>query len=111
MANVRTDILLDSDGDFPLEDTYINGVLQDTPYGLSDAQHVEDIIFYNKGSLKQYPTLGFGAKQYINSEFNLQSVYKSLNNEMDSDSYKVSTGVVFPLDEGFDIDTSYISRK
>lgn len=112
---VRTDILLDEDGDFPLEDLIINGILIDTPIGESDFQHIQDNIIYNKNSLKQYPLLGFGVKSYLNSEFKLQSTYKALSDAMNYDDYKISTGVLMPppegVKEGFIIRTAYISRK
>lgn len=108
----RTDFILNSNGDFPLEDNVVDGMYFDTPIGPSDTQHIKDIIFYGKGALKQFPTLGFNVRQYINSEYNLQNLMKNLKIEMDSDGYNVATGAISPANKkGFYINDKYISRR
>ena len=109
MSAPRQDFLLNPDGDFPLQDTYINGVIQPTPYGDSDNQHKLDIILNNLGSLKAYPLLGFGAFQYQDAEVNLDAIYSSLEQQMKSDGYKtVSKAVISAHNGSFVIDTDYI---
>lgn len=95
--------------DFPLDDYYINGVIQPTKYGDSDNQHILDIIINNIGAIKQFPLLGFGLFKYQNAEFNLESVFNSLSKNMKSDGYTVLTGAVIPKEQGFEIDTDLIN--
>lgn len=104
----RQDFILNSNGDFPLQDTVINGVWQDTPYGDSDEQHKADIIVYDLGWLKSSPTLGFGVMRYSSSEFNLNTVNKNLQIHMQKDGYNVLSGCVVPKGSGFEINTSKI---
>ncbi len=54
--------------DFPLDDFYLNGVIQPTPYGDSDNQHKIDIIVNNIGAIKQFPLLGFGLFKWLKAE-------------------------------------------
>ena len=110
MSTPRQDFILNANGDFPLQDTYLNGVIQPTPYGLSDNQHKLDIIVNNLGALKAYPLLGFGVFQYENAEVNLDTIYSSLQTQMASDGYKtVSKAVASDGNGGFTIDTDYIT--
>lgn len=111
MAQKSTDILLNSNGDFPLEDTYINGVIQDTPVGFSDQQHIQDNIEYSEGSLVFDPLIGFGVKRFLNSEYRLNDVFKQLKEKLELDGYEVKSGCVYPSGGGFNIDTSYIVPK
>lgn len=111
-TQLRQDFLLDSDGDFPLEDTIVNGVYLPTPYGNSDNQHKIDIIFFNTGSLKQYPTEGFGIFKYENSEYDADNVYSNLSQEVKDDGYKLMSGSIYPVSEGgFDINTDLITNN
>ena len=93
--------------DFPLDDFYIDGVIQPTPYGNSDAQHILDIEMNNIGSIKMFPLLGFGAFQYLNSEFDIPTVFNSLSQQMKSDGYFVSIGAVYN-NKGFKINNKLI---
>lgn len=109
---IRKDFILDENGDFPLEDTVVGGVYLDTPYGNSDPQHILDLLQYGYGHLKKEPNVGFLMSNYLNSEFNLQSVYNSLEDTMKKDDYHIRVGVLNPVSGGgFIIDTSYISRQ
>lgn len=111
MAERRTDFMLDEDGDFPLEDTYIGGKLQDTPLCYSDQQHIKDLIEYSPGDLIFSPLTGFSIKSKLNGEFKLNELSKSLKNIMNLDGYKILTGVLSPVFGGFKITTSFIVRK
>jgi hypothetical protein len=109
---IRTDFLLDEDGDFPLEDNVVNGVYLDTPFGESDKQHIEDVIFFNIGHLKRRPIYDFGVIQYLNSEYNLEKIMKNLKGSLEKDDYEIKDGCVIPaIGGGFLIDTKFISRK
>lgn len=121
MSLQRTDFLLNSPViisgkkvyDFPLQDTVVNGVWLDTPFGSSDFQHVKDGIYYIKGWLKSTPTYGFGINQYLNSEYN-QSIYGGLKQELLKDGYITSPGFVKPvLGGGFIVNAiaKYVKRK
>lgn len=106
----RQDFILNADGDFPLQDTVENGVWKDTPYGNSDQQHIKDLIFYDKGWLKLSPTIGFGAKRLINSEYS-QRIESTLKECLQQDGYDCRNGVVYPVagkNTGFAIDTDFI---
>lgn len=101
MAQPRQDFLLQPytyNGievwDFPLDDFYLNGVIQPTPYGNSDEQHKIDIIVNNIGAIKQFPLLGFGLFKRLNSEFDTNEVNTSLSQNMKSDGYLVKSGAV-----------------
>lgn len=104
----RQDFLLDKDGDFPLEDYIVNGVVLDTPYGDSDDQHISDLIVYDIGSIKEYPTVGFGLLNYLNKEAGLFNVEKALKQTMREDGYVAQTGSVYPEGKGFIINTTFI---
>lgn len=109
---LRQDFLLRDDLDFPLEDNIVGGVLLDTPYGYSDEQHKGDLIEYNLGSLKEFPTTGFGVNSYLNSEFNLHGTAQQLQITMNSDGYNVTSGTLSSvIGGGFTIATKYITNK
>ena len=112
MAIDRTDFLLNADGDFPLQDTVIDGVWLDTPYGKSDMQHIHDGIVYDLGDLKQFPTYGYGINNYLNSEYN-QSIEGNLRQSLLKDGYNVFPGCVSPVSGGgFIINgINFIKRK
>ena len=108
--NQRTDFLLDPDGDFPLEDVYVNGVIQNTNYGNSDNQHIFDDIVYSTGSLKEFPTFGFGVTNYENAEYN-NSIFNTLKQVLSQDGYTVTSGTIKSVGNGFVINTSYINNS
>src|SRR5690606_11177335 len=112
MPQPRTDFILTSDGDFPLEETYLNNIHIDTPIGLSDQQHIQDNIEYSEGELKFAPLIGFGVRFKINAEFSLYKVTKELKAKMMLDKYTILTGCLSPqAGGGYTIDTTYIQRK
>ena len=95
--------------DFPLDDFYVNGVIQPTPYGDSDNQHKIDIIVNNIGAIKQFPLLGFGLFQWQNSEAPIDEIDTSLTQNMKRDLYLVQIGALIPSNDGnFTIDYSKI---
>lgn len=112
MLEPRTDFLDNADGDFPLEDTVVNGVYQDTPIGFSDRQHARDNILYHKGWLKHAPTTGFAASSYYNSEMIGANPERELRIVLQADGYDFKTGCIQRVSggEGFFIDDSFIYR-
>ena len=111
---LRTDFLLDIDGDFPLEDNIVAGVQLDTPFGVSENQHILDCIVNGYGSIKQSPNFGFGAIQYLNSE-SMASMESNLRTELWKDGYSISVGVVSKNNKGgVDINANfgqYVTRS
>lgn len=55
----------------------------------SDLQHQEDIISENIGSYKQYPLLGVGITQYLNSSGSQGVLRRSIKIQLESDGYYV----------------------
>ncbi len=114
MANqfLRQDFILNEDGSFPLQDTVVNGIWLDTPYGNSDEQHIADIIFYQKGWLQTDLLLGFGISQYDNAEISIQDISDDLNTELKKDGYITKSKVIQIIGkDGFTIDSSYIENN
>lgn len=113
MPQVREDFLLNSDGDFPLQDTVTaSGVYLDTPYGNSEQQHVKDIIVSELGWIKSSPTLGFGVNKYFFAEsVSYYSIEKKLRDNLEKDGYEALNGVLIPAKgSGFFIDSRKIRR-
>lgn len=81
--SVYKDFLLASSGDLEI----ING---DLKIGKSDQQHVEDIIESYAGWWKEYPTLGVGVQNYLNSNGNNQQLARNIIVQLVSDGYVVS---------------------
>lgn len=82
MATAK-DILLDSndllfkDGDFAI--------------GESDAQHIEDLIFENVGAYKQFPLVGVGIINYLNSSGSQLILKRNIKTQLETDGYRVDT--------------------
>lgn len=110
---LREDFLLNPDGDFPLQDTIVAGVYKETPYGYSDNQHKADLIIYDAGSIKEYPTIGFGVRNYVSGEFSIFDVEKKLRQTMNSDGYDIRNGAISPEQggSGFFIETGFITNN
>lgn len=84
MANF-TDILVDADGDAKIE----HG---DFAIGNSDPQHIQHITFSQPGDWKQFPLIGFGVMQRLNSPGDLvssNSIKSDLTLHLTLDNYKV----------------------
>lgn len=80
----RTDILL-NDG-FDLIDTGTEWAEGD-----SDQQHVQQLMLLNKGELKEFPFVGFGAFRRINSVFDRKEINRQIKIELDNDGYQSAT--------------------
>jgi len=79
-----TDFILDEDGDI-----FINPVTGDLDIGLSDKQHIKDIINANIGYYKQFPLVGVGVFNYINSGGDDQKLERTIKIQLVSDGYSV----------------------
>ena len=77
------DFLLDDDGDLQITS---NG---DFKIGLSDRQHITDIIRSNVGWWKQYPLIGVGIMNYLNSSGKEQQLEREIKIQLQSDGYNV----------------------
>jgi hypothetical protein len=82
MATAK-DILLDNDdlifanGDFSISD--------------SDQQHIQDIVFENTGAYKQYPLVGVGIINYLNSSGAQLILTRNIKSQLETDGYRVDS--------------------
>ena len=81
---IAHDILLDNTG----ETLVRNG---DFVQGPSDAQHVQDLITFTVGSLKQFPLTGVGIIKYVKSKGQQQKLEGSIKLNLEGDGYSVPT--------------------
>lgn len=84
---VFKDFLLDDGGDLLIQ----NG---DFAIGRSDQQHVQDIINSYPGWWKQYPNVGVGVMNYLNSSGQQQKLQRNIIIQLQSDGYVVSNPIV-----------------
>jgi len=80
------DFIVDSNGDLEIQ----NG---DFVVGLSDFQHIQDIIYSFAGEWKQFPLVGVGIQQYLKSQ-NASDAVNSIKQQLQSDGYSLSTAKV-----------------
>ncbi len=81
MATAK-DILF-SDNDYLFE----NG---DFVIGDSDTQHIQDIVFENAGAYKQFPLVGVGIYNFLNSSGAELILSREINLQLVTDGYKVN---------------------
>lgn len=82
-ASTRTDFLLDDTGDLLIE----NG---DFAIGLSDEQHVSDIVSANKGDYRQFPTVGADLSKFLNKQDNnISQLKRDIQVNLEADGYRV----------------------
>lgn len=81
---MRNDTLLDEN--FDLID---NGT--EWEEGDSDQQHVQLLVLLNKGELKEFPFVGFGAERRLKAVFDKNRITRDLRVELENDGY---TGAV-----------------
>jgi hypothetical protein len=78
----RTDILLDENGNYRVE----NG---DFVVGESDDQHVELLLVSTKGSFREYPTLGTGIVNWVKKQnIDLNGLEREIKVNLQADGYK-----------------------
>ncbi len=76
------DILQDTDGDLLFKDG-------DFVIGLSDNQHITDIIISTPGSWKEYPLCGVGIEYYLNSSGTQGILKRDIQVQLTTDGYRV----------------------
>lgn len=77
---MRTDILRDESGDL----VCVNG---DFYIGQSDQQHIEDILGFQQGEVKEFPLIGFGTINYINRIISEDEFKRDLKLQLNYDDY------------------------
>lgn len=80
----RTDILLDNNGDFPVDAV---GLM---PVGYSDRQHIADAFDALQGEWKQFLTNGIGTLKYLKaSGTKILFLKKNARTQLQNDGYNV----------------------
>jgi len=77
---MRTDILLSED--FDLQEQGGEWI-----EGESDEQHVELLVLFQKGELKEFPFVGFGAQTRLKGVLKKQKFIRDLKVELQADGY------------------------
>ncbi len=94
------DILLDENGEL----LFRNG---DFIVGPSDKQSIQSILNAFPGWWKQFPTLGVGMTQYLNSRDKKQQMQRSIKLNLESDAFVIDNIVINATElGGFDISTN-----
>lgn len=100
-----SDFLLDKDGDL-----MINPNTGDFQIGLSDDQHIQDIIESFPGWWKEFPSIGVGILQYLNSSGQEQQIERSIKLQLTADGYEVSRPDVSVTIDGITYNPNAIRR-
>lgn len=82
MATAKDILLTDDDLKFTSGDFEI---------GESDNQHQQDIIFENTGAYKQFPLVGVGIINYLNSSGAQLQLTKNIKSQLETDGYRVNS--------------------
>jgi len=61
----------------------------DFSIGNSDPQHIEDLIFENAGAYKQFPLVGVGIINYLNSSGSQLILKRNIKTQLETDGYRV----------------------
>lgn len=102
MLNMAKDFLSNIDGDLSI----LNGDLE---IGFSDEQHQEDILVAFKGDYKQYPLIGVGIENYLNSPVSVytrQKFEKETTLQFASDNAE-NISVNYPASGAIEISATY----
>ena len=77
---IENDLVI-SNGDFELTDANV---------AEADLQHISDLILYNKGELKEFPSIGVGMIQYVGADSSeIPKVNTLIQRNLDADNYTV----------------------
>lgn len=70
-----------------LDDSTLDDLITDGDYsvGVSDYQHVNDIIISAPGSWREYPTCGVGVTEYQSSSGQKQTIERMINQQLSND--------------------------
>jgi len=55
----------------------------------SEQDHIKDIVLDNPGEWKQWPLIGTGALNFLNSTVDLDDIKKQIQTQLESDNFKV----------------------
>lgn len=55
----------------------------------SEQQHIEDIIVSNKGEFRQFPLLGVGGLNFLNSTLSIDDIRKRISRQLEYDNFNV----------------------
>lgn len=77
---MRGDVLLNDDFDLIDDGT-------EWAEGESDQQHVQLLMLLNKGELKEFPFVGYGAVRKINKVLDKQKEVRDIKIELENDGY------------------------
>lgn len=58
----------------------------DLEIGVSDIDHIQDVIQFNQGELKQYPLCGVGIDNYNQAPNVIQSLKRLINTQFEADN-------------------------
>ena len=89
---MRVDMKVIEDG----SDVFINTDTGDFDTFNSDFQHQMDLILSSKGAYKEFPSVGAGAKRYINSSSEFTVLRRAVRANLESDNYRL---IEFGVDE------------
>lgn len=64
----------------------------------SDPQHIEDLVFENVGAYKQFPLVGVGIINYLNSSGAQLILKRNIKTQLETDGYRVDS-VKFSSDD------------
>ena len=56
---------------------------------LSEQAHIEDIVFANKGEYRQWPLLGTGGLNFLNSNLSLDEIRERVSKQLNYDNFIV----------------------
>lgn len=56
----------------------------------SEQQHIEDIIISNKGEWRQFPLLGVGGLNFVNSTLSIDEIRKRISVQLEYDNFIVN---------------------
>jgi len=73
--------------DSNLDISIINGDLE---INFSDADHIQDVIQFNQGELKQYPLCGVGIDNYNQAPNVIQALNKIINTQFEADNANIN---------------------
>ncbi|MOA24163.1 hypothetical protein D3C78_1448320 [compost metagenome] len=84
---MRTDFLLDDDFDLIDDgDEWLEGE--------SDQQHVELLVLFEKGQLREFPFVGFGIERRLKSVADPKRFNRELKVELENDGYNSANIIV-----------------
>ena len=91
------DLAISASGDFEL--------------GYSDQQHVILLIESNKGTWKQFPTIGVGIEQYLGSSGTGLRIRNEINTSLKNDGYSNITVELAQVDGTFEYNVDALRIK